>query len=70
MRRFHLMRREDPSGVSGTGRVAEGTQFHDGQCVISWFGQYHSVEVWPTIEAADAIHGHQGRTTIEWLDLP
>lgn len=68
MRRFVLQRREDVSGVSGVGTVAEGTQFHDGQVVISWFGQHHSVEVWPSIESADAIHGHNGRTVVEWLD--
>ena len=68
MTRFFLNRSEDVSGVSGTGRVCEGVQFHDGQVVISWFGKYHSVEVWPSIEAAIAIHGHGGRTAVEWID--
>lgn len=68
MKRFVLQRREDPSGVSGVGTVAEGVQFHDGQVVISWFGKHHSVEVWPSIEGAEQIHGHSGRTVVEWQD--
>ena len=66
MRNFQVVRIEDISGVSGTGQVAEGTQFHDGQCVISWYGQHHVMEVAPTIEAWLAIHGHNGSTRIAW----
>ena len=68
MRRFYLNRLEDISGVSGTGRVAEGVLFHDGQYVISWFGQYHTVEVGPSINTMIKVHGHQGRTVVEWED--
>lgn len=68
MKRFHLQRAEDVSGVSGVGKVAEGTEFHDGQVVVSWFGKYHSVEIWPSIEACMAIHGHAGKTVVEWVD--
>lgn len=35
MKRFHLVRKEDASGVSGTGHVAEGIMFSDGKVVIS-----------------------------------
>lgn len=68
MRTFNLVRRVDVSGVSGTGRVCEGVVFHDGQTVLSWFGQHHSVAVYPNIEDVIAIHGHDGCTTIEWTD--
>lgn len=64
MRTFKLIRKEDVSGVSGTGTVAEGVEFHDGQCVVSWFGKYHSIEVHPNIETVMAIHGHQGKTEV------
>jgi hypothetical protein len=63
---FRLVRKEDVSGVSGTGVVAEGVQFHDGQVVMSWFGQYHTIEVAPNIESVTAIHGHGGKTVIQW----
>lgn len=75
MKRFLLVRSEDISGVSGTGVVAEGVEFHDGQCVLSWLGRFHTIEVVPTIEAVvppieaiETIHGHEGRTRIQWLD--
>lgn len=67
MRLFHLIRDEDVSGVSGTGIVAEGVEFHDGQCVISWFGRLHSVAVYPSIDGIIEVHGHDGRTVVEWL---
>jgi len=68
MRRFLLIRNEDISGVSGTGIVAEGVQFHDGACVMSWFGDKHALEMVPDIDTIIDIHGHEGRTVIEWLD--
>ena len=67
-RRFILRRTEDVSGVSGVGDVAEGIQFHDAQCVLSWFGQFHSMEVHPSIEQVEILHGHGGRTVVVWLD--
>lgn len=68
MKQFWLNRKEDASGVSGVGVVAEGVQFHDGQCVISWFGQLHSIAVYPSIETLVAIHGHEGKTEVVWDD--
>lgn len=62
MRTFSLVRKEDVSGVSGTGVVAEGVIFHDGQVVLSWFGQHHSISVWPSLADMLAVHGHEGRT--------
>jgi hypothetical protein len=62
MKTFKLVRKEDVSGVSGTGIVAEGVEFHDGQVVISWFGSYHSLEVHPSVAQVIIIHGHNGKT--------
>lgn len=66
MRKFILRRLEDVSGISGTGVVAEGVEFHDGQVVMSWFGKYHSLEIHPNIQQLHVIHGHGGKTVIEW----
>ena len=63
-RYFQLLRLEDVSGLSGVGLVAEGIQFHDGQCIVSWFGKYHSIETHPSIEQVEVLHGHGGRTKI------
>lgn len=73
MRRFELHRDEDVSGVSGTGIVAEGVAFSDGGPVaLRWTSE------WPTsvvfhdrgVESLEAVHGHNGRTRIVWLDVP
>lgn len=66
MRTFKLKRLEDVSGISGTGLIAEGVEFHDGQIVLSWFGQHHTIEVAPNISDVMAIHGHGGKTILEW----
>lgn len=67
MKRFLLRRSEDVSGVSGTGDIAEGIEFHDGQVVLSWYGQHHTLEVCPSVADVVAIHGHEGRTKVIWL---
>lgn len=64
MRTFHLDRREDPTGVSGTGKVAEGVEFSDGRCVVRWLTEVASVVFYDRIEDVDAIHGHHGATGI------
>lgn len=68
MRRFSLIRHQDVTGVSGTGRVAEGVQFTDGVVAIRWFGNNPSTALWQSIEAAMAIHGHGGATELRWHD--
>lgn len=51
--------------MSGTGVIAEVVEFHDNQCVISWFGQHHTLEVLPNKQDIIDIHGHDGKTTLE-----
>jgi hypothetical protein len=70
MRRFQLLRVEDVSGVSGTGIVAEGVVFATGKVVLSWCSEYHSVTVYDSSADLLAVHGHHGRTRVDWLDLP
>jgi hypothetical protein len=73
MRRFKLLRTSDVSGVSGTGTVAEGAQFSNGQCVMRWFGIRSSIGIYKSIEDLIAIHDHsgtehEGKNRIIWLD--
>lgn len=73
-RRFHLHRRSDITGISGTGTVAEGIEFSDGTTVLRWLpagtARPHAVE--PTTVIHDhigsvlALHGHNGATEIIW----
>ena len=68
MRRFILARTEDVSGISGTGTVAEGIMFSTGRAVLQWVTRLRSVAVYDSIEDVEAIHGHDGRTAIQWVD--
>lgn len=68
-RLFELHRTEDVHGVSGTGVVADGCLFPDGVAVVHWRGEHRSTVVWTEgIEAVEAVHGHEGRTVVVWLD--
>ncbi len=68
MRKFNLERLEDESGVSGTGVVTEGYEFHTGICVMKWISDHSSVAVYANIEDVIVIHGHGGKTLVKWSD--
>jgi hypothetical protein len=70
MRRFRLIRAQDVSGVSGVGVVGEGVQFSSGKVALTWHSDVHSVTVFDGVDDVEAIHGHEGRTVIDWLDPP
>lgn len=63
-RRFHLQRDVDETGVSGTGRVAEGVIFRNGYVALTWLTQVTSVVFYPSFEAVEQIHGHGGKTRV------
>jgi len=65
MRRFILLRVEDVSGSSGTGKVAEGV-FREGIGVILFFKD--SFKWFPSVEKMMEIHSHEGRTRFHWQD--
>lgn len=66
MRTFHLEREVDVSGVSGTGRIAEGVEFTNRKCALSWRTKYTSIVIYDDIETLIAIHGHDGKTVVVW----
>ena len=68
MRRFYLEREQDISGVSGTGRVAEGCEFLTGECVICWLTARSSIAIYKSIKCVIDIHGHNGKTKVVWED--
>ena len=67
MKRGYLARDEDISTVTGTGNVANFCINDDGQTVIFWDV---GVGVWPSLEAAQKVHGHNGKTRFVILDDP
>lgn len=68
MRRFHLQRNQDATGISGTGRVAEGVVFSNGWCAMTWLTEFTSVVFYPSMKDIEHIHGHGGLTEIVFED--
>lgn len=64
-KRFYLVRDEDETGVSGTGKVAEGIIYSDGHVSLRWIvGQHRSTVAYDSITAVEAVHGHGGKTRV------
>lgn len=49
VRTFTVERRNDESGVSGTGIVVEGAEFGDGRVVVRWTGDIGSLVIWNSL---------------------
>lgn len=67
MRMFKLIRHEDETGVSGAGYVAQGVEFDDGSVAMRWRTETSSTAVYAKIEDVEVIHGHGGKTEIQWI---
>jgi hypothetical protein len=68
MRRFHFNRVEDASGISGTGRVAEGVLFGNGLVALTWNSVHKCVNIYTSLAEMMAVHGHEGKTVLVWVD--
>ena len=72
MRRFILLRVEDVSGSSGTGRVGEGVVFSTGWAMVCFCPPGEEVPTYKMfpggIEQVERIHGHGNRTRIHFQD--
>lgn len=67
---FTLHREEDPSGVSGTGVVAEGWESSSGDWVVLlWLSTTPTLGIYRDIREVELLHGHEGKTRIVW-DTP
>lgn len=64
MKIFYLNRLEDESGVSGTGRVAQGFIFDNGKVALTWLSEHPSVTIYDSIGEVHAIHSHDGKTEV------
>ena len=64
MKVFYLQRKEDESGVSGTGRIAQGIVFDNGKVALTWLSDHPSVTVYDNVGEVRAIHGHEGKTEL------
>lgn len=66
MQNFYLFRKEDNTGVSGIGFVAEGTVFKNGKIVMAWRTEHTSVCLYDSMDTLLKIHGHEGKTQLLW----
>lgn len=68
-RRFRLLREEDETGVSGTGEVAQGVLFFDGWFALHWIREPALMTtVYNDLDRMIAVHGHGGKTRIDFID--
>jgi len=67
-RRFVLERREDVSGMSGTGIVAIGMVYPSGIAVMEWVSLEKSMGFYHSVAQLEKVHGHEGRTIVRFLD--
>ena len=65
-RTFDLGRLTDATGISGTGRVAEGCVLSDGTTVVRWLTEHRSTAIYESAREVLAIHGHGGQTEIRY----
>lgn len=64
-----VLRSEDMTGCTGTGHVAYAHGLADGAVVVMWLPglvDVVSVSVYASERDFLAVHGHDGRTRIEW----
>ena len=61
---FYLHRVEDDSGISGTGRIAQGVIFDNGKVALTWLSDTPSTGVYDSIGDVRTIHGHEGKTEV------
>ena len=68
MRPFVLVRTDDETGTSGTGIVAEGVEFSNGQVAMHWLSQMETVSIYANLKVVEVLHGHEDRTKIVFPD--
>ena len=61
---FYLLRKIDPTGISGVGVVAQGVILSSGRCIIEWTSFHTSINIYNSLDAIKELHGHNGDTEI------
>ena len=68
MRDFILIREKAVTGRSGTGVIAEGAIFQDGQAVLKWLREPYALGIFASVEELLSVHGHEGNTYVQFMD--
>jgi hypothetical protein len=64
LRHFYLVRDEDKTGTSGTGKVAEAFVFEHGEAVLVWLVDPYGIDIYRNVEMLKKVHGHEGATRL------
>ncbi len=64
MKTFIFERKEDETGISGTGIVAEGVVFDNGKTVVSWLTKYPTISIYENISDALFLHGQPAKQNL------
>jgi hypothetical protein len=67
---FFLVRDVDATGISGTGKVAQGFVFQDGTAALRWLTHTGSTGFYTSVEDLEKIHGHGGATRLVFINEP
>lgn len=70
MRRFYLLRSEDETGISATGRVLEGVLTPSGKVIVEWRPPHSTVTIFDSLEEFKTLHvdAHPSKNQIVWVD--
>jgi hypothetical protein len=69
IKRFDLIRDQDETGISGTGRVATGYVVGP-WAFMRWLTPHWTVTWYPHWEWIDTLHGHGGKTRMVFKEYP
>lgn len=64
MKLFYLIRNKDISGNSGTGVVAQGVEFDNGKCAMTWLTETLTMTTFDKFSDIELLHGHGGMTEV------
>lgn len=70
MRRFYLLRSEDETGISATGRVLEGVLTPSGKVIVEWRPPHTTITIFNSLEEFRTLHvdAHPSMNEIIWLE--
>lgn len=67
MKLFVIKRIEDNTGLSGTGIVADGVEFDDGQVVLKWRGEISTIVIHKNLENVKKLSCSHSKSEIVFM---
>ena len=61
---YHLYRKEDVSGISGTGVLAIIFKLAPSRYLMEWLGEHRTLTLFESLESIKNIHGHDNKTIV------